>query len=1538
MPGRLRCARVALLLLCGSMQAAFAQRSSFSAVLMVPGRTSPFLADWERNPQFATLSVSYSGTTPSEYTLAAEVRGATRGVISRSTSGPYQILLGPTTQLVSSTQLACFSAENVQSFVDQIVRTGIIPEDRYTLDVRVLDAAGNELARASQSFLISLPEPPRLIFPANNATLLTAQPMFQWSPVQVPPEIGISYSVRVAELYDQQTPDAAIRSNPPVFDGSVDNVATLLYPLDALPLEDGRRYVWQVEARDGNGSPITSARRRSELWTFVRGTGLITQPITELLPDTVPLLNGVLQLTGIRRTTAREATRQVLLNGNARLELLGSITGNTDVRLSQVALDRDALPEAIVLSGDVAGNFNGSVNLSRFVRLHSFSYRPDRGARLTAQLALPGRPALPLDGDLGLSIDGPYGTLTARSAAWRLDGPAVSLLVSNPRVTMPEASVSLTGQLQLFGQNACGNLRVEVDSAGGLNADVGCPASFNAPLTGSAPLPRIHVVRVDGSVNSPSGSTTLVPALRVVGELHLDLTGRCTAVVELSITGAGVQTTRFEPRCSAVDNALDLGWLSLRPSNLAMERFNYQSGSGFDFALRFDAQLEFPAFPNTTFPTYIGIALGPSGVQMPELSGSVVGSLNVAGFRVQPEQARSSPVTVPWPEWASQSIRALRIAVGGTFSAQPIDPAAPPCLSSAIPVTAQLSIDGLSADIASQSLAAGCIIALGNVGTALELQRIGGTLRARLQPSITLESAPNVWASLRLPSFFRCTDATRSLSLNDAPLSLAANGGIAGRVSGLSPACSLELAAVALTINNATLDLGTNNGAGVAQLAGNAQGSFASNGQPVNGSGSVVIDLVEGRLRSGRVTFAGPFALGLPRVDPVLNLQAPRAELDSTGLRIDGRGELAIENGSPIGVTYNSLVVNPLDFGVSEGDLNFDSPFALRLTLGNDRTIAWKAVPLGTASGTAPAARIDLPTGSKLTAKGLVAAGTSAAAIAYDVVDLPAGMAQFSDDFALRVAPFGVGTGRVDLLDGSNRLAYVDWTGFHPDQLTLAGLPEQLPLPSIAAAYLDLSGQLRPIATERRSDGTIRVFTNPNTTVALVLPGLGDPVLRVPVSVDVIVEPTGKTVRSGSINGIPSGLDLSTRGLPFVIDRLGYLAEQQALIVEGRPVVLGEPRGAVASARLFLDAQTRLSGLFSTPTRDLILIHPGARRFAFVFDSIGGQVDALLTQRNVQFSFDGHGTLELSSGGEAYRTHAALTSSQSGLTFSHVDQIPIDQPTAPVSVGPLMLTFSNVRVEQLTYTAGAWDFALLVDADIGFTALPGVDLPDQPDLRLTPRGLSVPAFTVPEIHGAAQIPLNTFVLQPLALRSSAGSIDWFTETASGTWGLAVDLALSMPLLNGGLKGTQLSVLDAKLEGDHFKGTIEPLTLPAALDVRYGNQGGALRVSALSGAIGDAVTVRMTAALVPPSRMDCPSAQAGAIPFVNGITLSGDGTMTGSTSTAGCTLTFGSLKVAVNSGNVVLAGRADTVDRQHDGVAAAAERIDHHRHGTSHDRP
>ena len=336
---------------------AHGQPSNYTALLVVQPFPSPFLADWQRNPQMAILTVLYSGTGRSDYRILGTVTSATRGELARVISPPLSYLTGPVTQVFTAADILDWNTvSRNQQLTDAILRTGVLPEGPLQMCAHVQTLAGVELTVVCADFTVTLPDPPQLIFPTNGGSTIGAQPVFQWTPVIAPPELGVSYHVRIVQLLQGQNPATAMSANPPWYETDLTGPSMLVYPFDGLPLDPAKQYVWRVQALDGAGQPLTRGGQASEIWTFTVGGGAAGIGVAAL-PDSVDLIPGVARVTGLSSADVQANPGDYVVNGTVGLELLAPFQAKLRVTAQDLDLDRNALGAGAVLvrSGALPG-------------------------------------------------------------------------------------------------------------------------------------------------------------------------------------------------------------------------------------------------------------------------------------------------------------------------------------------------------------------------------------------------------------------------------------------------------------------------------------------------------------------------------------------------------------------------------------------------------------------------------------------------------------------------------------------------------------------------------------------------------------------------------------------------------------------------------------------------------------------------------------------------------------------------------------------------------------------------------------------------------------------------------------------------------------------------------------------------------------------------------------------------------------------------------------------------------------------------------
>src|SRR5690242_19821289 len=672
---------------------------TWTASLLVQPYPSAFIADWERNPQTAVLTLLYSGTGPQSYRVEATVTSPTRGELAQVISPPLTLGSGPVTQIFTSADILDWATiYKNQQYIDIAQRTGMIPEGPLQICTTVLDNGKNTLASACQTVTIVLPDPPQLIFPLNGSVVSVAQPVFQWTPVLLPPEIGVTYRVKVVEVYTGQNPATAMAANPTWFTTDLTGPPVLVYPLDGLPLDPAKQYAWQVEVLDGTGNPVTRGGQASELWTFAPG-GPGSGGTIASLPDTLDLIPGMARLTGLKAADVQTSAGSYVVNGSVFLELAAPFPARLRVDAQDLAIDQASVAAG---GGQVrGGGLHGTVGAGVVPASLSgpslaftiVDYAPATGLTLSGQLALPGAsgPAA-LSGTVQVTAAGLYGTLSAQAPAGgallTVGQDPAQLLITGAHVTLPGGAVSLTGGLNAFGQDVgCTGLTATFATDGSLNANVSCLPAKPLQLVAGESRAQLILHALTGSFSNAAYHLTASTELRLdtgVATAFGATTGNanCGGTFSLDVTNGAVTPSAFTPRCDAGEGDADLGWLHAKLSSLALQKFSYAPGKGFDFALTVDVAPWVPAVSGLTLPASAGVTITPSGLSIPSLDvGLTQQPFRLAGFGLRVTHVRLPAFTLSWGDWSLGSATGFKYSVDAEVSFPELPAGTAGCLS-----------------------------------------------------------------------------------------------------------------------------------------------------------------------------------------------------------------------------------------------------------------------------------------------------------------------------------------------------------------------------------------------------------------------------------------------------------------------------------------------------------------------------------------------------------------------------------------------------------------------------------------------------------------------------------------------------------------------------------------------------------------------------------------------------------------------------------------------------------------------------------------
>ena len=1520
-----------------------AQNPAWTANLIVQPSPSPFVSDWNRNPNIAILTVLYTGRAGQSYRVEAYARNA-RGELGRVISPPFSFAFGPSTQLVTASDIFNWNTESSnRTYVNLVERTGRIPEGAIQLCARVLDLSGTQLTQTCTVVTVALPDAPQLVYPPSRGAVTEVQPVFQWTPVVVPPEVGVTYRVRIAEVRPQQTPKTALAANIPLFDQQVGNVPMLTYPLNALPLESGKTYAWQVQALDQNGLPIARNEGASQMWTFtLGGPGRPPPTLAGTFPDTLTLVPGMARLSGLATASVTETPFAYVVDGQATLNVLAPFRAR--MRVGVQGLQVDKMTRALR-----GGSLGGSLAVGSlppgygnpYLRFTRIAFDPQTGFTLSASLALPGITA-PLSGTVQLTAAGPSGRLEAAAPSGdslaTLGGDPAGFRITAADVSLPDGALTLSGGIELFGEDiGCGVVSGALDAQGKLSASVACRPSRPVALVPDVSRMQLALTSVGGAFGADLAAGTVTYQLTAAAQLALDAGGAaCGGSLSIAVANGTVTPGSFASSCDPAQASADLGWLAARLSNLRLQRLGYQAGQGFDFALQVDLAPWIPVASGLQLPAATAVTVDRNGLTVPATEVSVTrGPVSVAGFGVQVTHVGLPGFTLSWKDWQAHAASGFAFSVDGKVSYAGLPQDSPACLANApFPVTGARLADGqLTATLADQTFNPACAVPL-PAGAALEIQGVGGQLGVAFAPQLAVTTLPSVRAALLLPSYFACASGTdRTLSLPSS-VQISPQGVVSGHLTGLAPACPIDLAAVQIGVTDAALDFAASPaGAQTADLTGVATAKFTAGSNTVTGSGSVAIDLIQGRLASGTLSFQGPFELDLPRNPAFLAFTVGAATLDTAGLHVDGRGQLLLPSQVTVNATFDRVTVNPLTAAVTAGRILFDAPFALELGVGSGGSLAWRAVATGAQLDVTSGVRLDLPTQLAVDSAGIAVSGSATGRLVYGGRDLDSLAVTFSSDFRLSIGPPGVSGGSASFGWHGADVGSVDAQGFHPNLAALATnlLPDRLGLPTASVAYLqirDANGNLL-VSSEPAPGGGVRVYTPANVTVPLVVPALqlgrASPP-QVDVAFDVTLDPTGGGITAGSVSAQIGGtaapaFDLSPAGLPYAVQGISYAASDGGpyqLTVTGTLTLFGAQEGSQVA--LQIDATGRLSGTVGVtlPNAVSLQLAPGFPGLTLAVSGVSGTFDVpLLGASGGSARYDLQATSRLvvgAPGGQQYAAGATIEASDAGMQVRNLTVPTGADSIAYLDLGVVQLGVSRLVVPTLSYdrASGAWSFDLQFDAALRFPQLGGLTVGPVSGVEVTPSGITIPQINLPQL-AVAPAQVAGFELTPVAFRT-AGPItyDWVNARGPADWGFAFDLEIGFGAgAPQALSGVQVSVLGAGLANGVFTGQIEPFTPSVPIALPWGTieqLGGALETAprTVSGVVQQTQGVRVSATghYRYPSLLRCQAAPGDTSAAI-AVTVSAAGLLAGTVQNVvpSCPAQLGPLAVQVTASSL-----------------------------------
>ena len=150
---------------------------------------------------------------------------------------------------------------------------GLIPEDNYQICVNLIDVDTRRplfMNKVCRMLNVRAYQAPILMMPVNGheLTISSSRPILRWAGVTPMPLFPVRYRVQVYEVYDGQSIDIALLTNPPILDETVIATTMLVWPPEYELPRQSYTYVWSVQALDDDLNPLGEPNGRATPFSF----------------------------------------------------------------------------------------------------------------------------------------------------------------------------------------------------------------------------------------------------------------------------------------------------------------------------------------------------------------------------------------------------------------------------------------------------------------------------------------------------------------------------------------------------------------------------------------------------------------------------------------------------------------------------------------------------------------------------------------------------------------------------------------------------------------------------------------------------------------------------------------------------------------------------------------------------------------------------------------------------------------------------------------------------------------------------------------------------------------------------------------------------------------------------------------------------------------------------------------------------------------------------------------------------------------------
>lgn len=263
---------ILLLIAAAALPASGQKTKIVSMRLIVAPNISPFIADWREDPTMVYLVIdNIGGAEIPRARVTIEITGIKYDRVVDAQSLEFSIPANGSVRLSANDRLLDTKSVVFHGDVDKrVTASNRIDDDQYTICAELFELPDEtSLARICSNFEIRAASAPFLLQPEDGAVITTKYPVFQWIPSRTINRIDALYTLTVRPVRETQSPQQSFESaSVTIFQKSGLTFPTVMMGTEAIELDDGQSYVWQVQAFDRSGKPLGENEGKSEYRTF----------------------------------------------------------------------------------------------------------------------------------------------------------------------------------------------------------------------------------------------------------------------------------------------------------------------------------------------------------------------------------------------------------------------------------------------------------------------------------------------------------------------------------------------------------------------------------------------------------------------------------------------------------------------------------------------------------------------------------------------------------------------------------------------------------------------------------------------------------------------------------------------------------------------------------------------------------------------------------------------------------------------------------------------------------------------------------------------------------------------------------------------------------------------------------------------------------------------------------------------------------------------------------------------------------------------